>query len=139
MRPNSFGEAIKSIKRSFTSKDVRDNNVLAAGGGGGKETSNDDDKARAVPEYIHTDEETNFRLLQCSDLSADIVPSTKIPTMGGTSSSHDYDGTDLNFNVDIRETAKQASADYYFPKNSVRRDRGLFGSFLTNVSINSFD
>jgi len=120
----SFGEAIKNIQRSFSSNpNMRDNNgQSAAKAAAAKVHPNDKDDGdkKDVPEYVHTDEEAN--LLQVSEISSDIVPSSRIPAMGG--------GTSSNFNVDIRQTAKQASTR---PTNRGNRDRGLFGSFIREI------
>ena len=130
-RPNSFGEAIKNIQRSFSSNpNLKDNNDSAKTKGGAAATAtgkkgqandnNNDGVKKDVPEYVHTDEEAN--LLQVSEISSDVVPSSRIPTMGGTTSNH---------NVDIRQTAKQASTRPM--NNRGNRDRGLFGSFIREI------
>jgi len=120
----SFGEAIKNIQRSFSSNpNMRDNNGPSATKAAAAKVhpnDKDDGDKKDVPEYVHTDEEAN--LLQVSEISSDIVPSSRIPAMGG--------GTSSNFNVDIRQTAKQASTR---PTNRGNRDRGLFGSFIREI------
>lgn len=123
-KPNAFGEAIKNIQRSFSSNpNLKDNNdpakAKAAAVGKTHAKGDTDGDKKDVPEYVHTDEEAN--LLQVSEISSDVVPSSRIPTMGGTTSNH---------NVDIRQTAKQASTR---PANRGNRDRGLFGSFIREI------
>ena len=116
-----MGNAIKSIQRSLSSSpnlSLRDSNDPVVGNDPNEK--NDDADKKDVPEYVHTDEEAN--LLQVSEISSDIVPSSRIPAMGGWTSS--------NFNVDIRQTAKQASTR---PMNRGNRDRGLFGSFIREI------
>ena len=121
-RPNAFGEAIKNIRRSFSTKDARDNNnaSLTAAINVTSDFNNDNEEKKDVPDYVHTDEDAN--LLQVSELSSDVVPSSRIPTMGG--------GTASNSNVDIRQAAKQESTR---PNNRGRRDRGIFGSFIREI------
>lgn len=88
-------------------------------------TKGDADKTD-VPEFVQTDEEVS--LLQMSEISVDIVPSSRIPTMGLLNHSS-------NCNVDIRQTAKQASATRPATVHSGGgRERGLFGSFMRDNS-----
>lgn len=126
-KPNAFGEAIKNIQRSFSSNsNLKDNHdpaktkAAAAGKAHANGNGNTDGDKKDVPEYVHTDEEAN--LLQVSEISSDVVPSSRIPTMGGTTSNH---------NIDIRQTAKQASTRP--TNNRGNRDRGLFGSFIREI------
>eukprot|EP00986_Skeletonema_menzelii_P020700 scaffold32061_cov171-Skeletonema_menzelii.AAC.1 len=119
-RPRSLGNAIKSIQRSLSSSpnlSLRDSNDPVVGNDPNEK--NDDADKKDVPEFVHTDEDPS--LLQMSEISLDVVPSSRIPTMGGTSS---------HCNVDIRQTAKEASTR---PMHSDSRNRGLFGNFMREI------
>ena len=121
-----MGETIKNIQRSFSPNDLHVPTKANAAASTTKihpnGTKGDADKTD-VPEFVHTDEEVS--LLQMSEISVDVVPSSRIPTMGGTTSSQ--------CNVDIRQTAKQASMTRPTVHGGGGRERGLFGSFMRDI------
>ncbi len=128
-RRRSLGETIKNIHRSFSPNDLDDptkaNTAASTTSVHPNGTKGDADKTD-VPEFVQTDEEVS--LLQMSEISVDIVPSSRIPTMGLLNHSS-------NCNVDIRQTAKQASATRPATVHSGGgRERGLFGSFMRDNS-----
>ena len=132
-RSNSIGDAIKGISRSLSSKNLRGSISSTAKADANEPKTVQDDKDNSIPKVVHTNR--GFDWMKCSDLSQDVVPSSQIPTLGGTSDSLPV-GNDLNFNVDIREAARQASESYYRPtRNRGMRDKRLFGSSL--MSSNS--
>ena len=139
-RSNSISDAIKGISRSLSSKNLRgsiSSTAKADANNGPNNVQEQEGKDNSIPKVVHINR--GFDWMKCSDLSQDIVPSSQIPTLGGTPDSPPVYGDDLNVNVDIREAARQASENYYRPtRNRRKSDKSLFGSLMSSNSWGGF-